>query len=170
MLDKAITGTYSRLQKKDAPKIKKSHKKKLAGAAAASAAAAAANAEAENPTGVPAAVGMNPDEDNHLLVDEKLREYVETRRKWVDEVGTVFDELQRQKPGRIWGFPTESVYQGVEEEVREKLAQEPMSTGLPGPSAKAVRNGGGKSLSRTNGVHTDEKGKGRASDDAMDIG
>ncbi|KAJ3540988.1 hypothetical protein NMY22_g4076 [Coprinellus aureogranulatus] len=99
MLDKAITGTYSRLQRKDAPKVKKSHKKKLAGAAAASAAAAAANAEAENPTGVPAALGMNPDEDNHLLVDEKLREYVETRRKWVDEVGTVFEELQRQNPG-----------------------------------------------------------------------
>lgn len=113
-------------------------------------------------------MGLNPDDENHLLVDEQLKKYVETRRKWVEEVGSVFDELQEQKPGRIWGFPTESVYQGVDEEVGETL-RETMSTGTPRPS-RFLNNGGGGSSSRMNGVHIDEKGKGRASDDAMDIG
>ena len=72
----------------------------------------------------------------------------------------MFDELQRANPGRIWGFPTESIYKGIEEEVREKLAKE----GVKVPTAKE------REKAKMNGVNGEkEKGKGRA-DDAMDIG
>ncbi|KAF6758581.1 histone acetyltransferases subunit 3-domain-containing protein [Ephemerocybe angulata] len=172
-LDKAVTNLYSKLQKKDVPKLSKKKKKPLAGAAAASAAAAAANAEAENGGGVPppcpAAVGLTPDENNHLTVTDQLKTYVETRRQWVEQVGSVFDDLQRQNPGRIWGFPSESIYQGVEEDVREKLLQEPLITAPARGSGHATSsrmvNGNG------NPRHVEGKGKGRAlPDDAMDIG
>ncbi|KAJ2927063.1 hypothetical protein H1R20_g9988, partial [Candolleomyces eurysporus] len=161
-LDKNITALYAKLQKKDVPKLSKKKKKPLAGAAAASAAAAAANAEAlENGSGppppCPAALGLTPDEDLNLTVSDQLKTYVETRMQWVKEVGSVFDELQKANPGRIWGFPMESIYKGVDEEVREKLAKENMMTGSSGGSGSPMK--------------VDPKGKGRVVDsDAMDIG
>ncbi|RXW21811.1 hypothetical protein EST38_g4036 [Candolleomyces aberdarensis] len=161
-LDRNITALYAKLQKKDVPKLSKKKKKPLAGAAAASAAAAAANAEAlENGSGppppCPAALGLTPDEDLNLTVSDQLKTYVETRMQWVKEVGSVFDELQKANPGRIWGFPMESVYKGIDEEVREKLAKENIMTGGSGGSGSPMK--------------VDPKGKGRVVDsDAMDIG
>jgi transcriptional adapter 3 len=149
------------LQKKDVPKLSKKKKKPLAGAAAASAAAAAANAELlENGSGppppCPAALGLTPDDDLNLTVSDQLKTYVETRMQWVTEVGSVFDELQKANPGRIWGFPMESIYTGIEEEVGEKLARENRSVGGSGGSGSPMKV---------------DKGKGRVVDsDAMDIG
>lgn len=84
---------------------------------------------------------------------EQLNQLVHTRRKWVDTVGGVFEEKQRENPGRIWGLPKTSVYEGIEEEVQELLRAGP--EGLDGV-------GEGSS-----------KGKGKArqlSGDYMDIG
>lgn len=165
-LDKNITNLYAKLQRKDVPKLSKKKKKPLAGAAAASAAAAAAaaaTAEAELngitiPAPCPAAVGLTPDEDNRLTVTDQLKNYVETRKQWVEEIGSVFDDLQRANPGRIWGFPTQSVYEGLDEEVKERLLKESLSTD------------GGNAVKTTQDVGNG-KGKGRAKDDsdAMDV-
>ncbi|KAF9546894.1 hypothetical protein CPC08DRAFT_699869 [Agrocybe pediades] len=165
-IDKNITTLYTKLQKKDTPKLSKKKKKPLQGAAAAAAAAAAANAARngsvapEDGNGntpisalapCPAALGLSPDEDNHLSVNEQLKQLVETRRQWVDTVGVIFEQKERENPGRIYGLPKESVYKGVEEEVNGIL-----------------RNGGkGHAGGLSNGSL---KGKEKARGDAMDIG
>lgn len=139
-IDKNITTLYAKLQKKDTPKLSKKKKKPLQGAAAAAAALAAANAAAaaaaaaggsvgpEDPPApaslapCPAALGLTPDEDNRLAVNEQLKQLVETRRQWVDTVGAIFDQKEVENPGRIYGLPKESVFKGVEEEVNALLA------------------------------------------------
>lgn len=192
-IDKNITNLYAKLQKKDTPKLSKKKKKPLQGAAAAAAAAAAANAARngsvapeEAPTSAlapcPAALGLSPDEDNHLSVNDQLRQLVETRRQWVDTVGSIFEQKEMENPGRIYGLPKESIYQGVEEEVNEVLAAraekvEPNHSALNGsgiaglanpPINGTLRNGSHKPYpSIINGNH---KGKEKARSDAMDIG
>lgn len=119
-IDKNITTLYTKLQKKDLPKSNKK-KKKPPGSAP--------------PEGdpilpqlprCPAAFGLNADEENHLSVDEQLKQLVETRRQWVDTVGVVFDEKQLESPGKIWGLPPESIYQGLDEEVQAMLLRPPV--------------------------------------------
>lgn len=51
-----------------------------------------------------------------------------TRRKWVDAVGGVFEEKQRENPGRIYGLPKDSLYEGIEEEVQALLRAGPEGT------------------------------------------
>ncbi|EAU81851.2 hypothetical protein CC1G_06062 [Coprinopsis cinerea okayama7 len=191
MIDKNITNLYAKLQKKDTPKLSKKKKKPLAGAAAASAAAAEAKAMAAAalegggngggggdgtpapPAPCPAATGMIPDEDNHLLVNDQLRQLVETRKNWVEQVGSVFEEKERASPGRIYGLPKESVFKGIEEEVRMKLRLGDGGVGgmgsLGGGSGMGSSGSGGGDARIANGMHGDPKGKRRA-DDAMDIG
>ena len=189
-IDKNITTLYAKLQKKDTPKLSKKKKKPLQGAAAAAAANAAANAAKS--TGVPedvplsslapcpAALGLTPDEDNHLTVNEQLKQLVETRRQWVDTVGTIFDEKELENPGRIYGLPKESIYLGVEEEVRALLMGQASNAPVPNHSAmNGVTSAGATTpavgvngahnvgLSRTN---MGNKGKDRVRSDAMDIG
>jgi transcriptional adapter 3 len=187
-IDKNITTLYAKLQKKDTPKLSKKKKKPLQGAAAAAAANAAANAA--KGTGVsedvplsslapcPAALGLTPDEDNHLTVNEQLKQLVETRRQWVDTVGAIFDEKELENPGRIYGLPKESIYLGVEEEVRALLVGQASNAPIPnhlamnGVTTPAVgvngaHNGFAVGFSRTN---IGNKGKDRARSDAMDIG
>lgn len=192
-IDKNITTLYAKLQKKDTPKLSKKKKKPLQGAAAAAAAAAAANgpkgsvAPEDAPISTlapcPSAVGLSPDEDNHLTVNDQLKQLVETRRQWVDTVGSIFEEKELENPGRIYGLPKESIYAGIDEEVQVMLsapAPQVASTVAPpatlsgsgssatAPSTNGMRNGvkyGYKGLS--NGSH---KGKERARSDAMDIG
>jgi transcriptional adapter 3 len=73
----------------------------------------------------PAAHGLQLDEELNLVVPDNLKELVATRRQWVDKVGTVFDQMQEEHPGRILGFPQRSIYEGMEEEVREEIARTP---------------------------------------------
>lgn len=113
-IDKNITNAFSKLQKKDGPKVGKK-KKKIVDANGEG------NGGAAVPTPCPAALGLTPDEENRLHVNDQLQHLVEIRRQWVDTVGSVFDEKQREHPGRIWGFPPESVYQGINEEVQAML-------------------------------------------------
>ncbi|TFK31973.1 histone acetyltransferases subunit 3-domain-containing protein [Crucibulum laeve] len=164
-IDKNITTLYGKLQKKDTPKLNKKKKKPVPGP----------NAEGEagpSMPPVPAAIGLNTDEENHLFVNDQLRMLVETRRQWVDTVGPIFEEKQEESPGRIWGLPKESVYQGVDEEVVEML--------------RAGVNGNGNMNGNRNGdadlvtLHTNDynmasgsgkgKGKDRPRGDEMDVG
>ncbi|KAF9480893.1 hypothetical protein BDN70DRAFT_877080 [Pholiota conissans] len=186
-IDRNITNLYAKLQKKDAPKLSKKKKKPLQGAAAAAAAAAAANAakgsaapEDAVPTlaPCPAALGLTPDEDNHLTVNEQLKQLIDTRRQWVDTVGSIFEEKEMENPGRIYGLPKESVYAGIDEEVEASItaqlassstapSQSTMSGSISSSTSINGMQNGHHSRSLTNGSY---KGKERARNNAMDIG
>ena len=137
-LDKNIVGVYSKLQKKEGPKASK--KKKKGDRDREREASAGLNGVNGMPNGIlssgsgigsstpapialpnPASLGLGPDDDNTLAVPETLRSLVETRRDWVDIIGGSFDNIERDTPGRVRGVPARSVYEGVEDEVREKL-------------------------------------------------
>ncbi|KAF8955561.1 histone acetyltransferases subunit 3-domain-containing protein [Flammula alnicola] len=190
-IDKNITTLYAKLQKKDTPKLSKKKKKPLQGAAAAAAAAAAANAAKgsaapEDPPSTlapcPAALGLMPDEDNRLTVNEQLKQLIETRRQWVDTVGSIFDEKEMENPGRIYGLPKESIYFGIDEEVQAVLAAQAPNTSActnsainasnsrPSSTMNGMQNGAMNGFSRTNLSNGSHKGKERARSDAMDIG
>ncbi|KIY48098.1 hypothetical protein FISHEDRAFT_44014 [Fistulina hepatica ATCC 64428] len=81
----------------------------------------------DGPEPCPSAFGLGPDEDNVLVVDEQLTRLVQLRKDWVESVGVMFEKRDKEGPGRIRGMPTESIYQGIEEEVRA------MRMGLPPP-------------------------------------
>ena len=95
----------------------------------------------------------------------------------MDVVGGVFEEKERNQPGRIWGFPPESIYDGVEEEVRAELERvaPPKGAGASSGSRPASSmNGHTQMNGRVNGVDSrtstsSSKGKGRAGDE-MDLG
>ena len=190
-VDKNICNLYAKLQKKDAPKLSKKKKKPLQGAAAAAhAAATAAVAASKSSTGgsdepmpnflppCPAALGLTPDEDNRLTVNEQLKQLVETRREWVDTVGSFFDEREKEYPGRIYGLPQESIYTGIEEEVEEALKKQRDKEQRPPNNSVFTRGPGlnGSSVAGVNGIKNkpssggSQKGKEKARGDAMDIG
>lgn len=163
-LDRNITTLYQKLQRKEGPKAakKKSHKKGAAAAAAAEEAQAQALNAAAAAGAWPASLGLGPDEENTLFVPEQLRQLVETRRKWVDTIGAVFEEKEREQPGRIHGLPERSVYEGIEDEVAMMLDR----MGDP----NLTTNSQTRIPPTTNGVHVGGKGKARAGRDDADIG
>ncbi|KII89418.1 hypothetical protein PLICRDRAFT_41071 [Plicaturopsis crispa FD-325 SS-3] len=152
-IDKNISATYAKLQKKDVPKVAKKKKK---GEANGTGNGAGANGSASTtpavPPPCPAALGLSPDEENRLTVSEQLKQLVETRRQWVDQVGSVFERKQEESPGRIWGLPKTSVYEGLDQDVRRIMELGASAT----PSADAGRRA--------------DKGKHRARGDEMDVG
>ena len=91
-IDKSITALYSKLQKKDGPKVNK--KKKQKGVDAPNGTPALTGTAALPPC--PAALGLSPDEHNMLQLPDQLNELVRTRQKWVDNVGGVFEEKERE--------------------------------------------------------------------------
>ncbi|KAG2348311.1 hypothetical protein BDR05DRAFT_875071 [Suillus weaverae] len=117
-LDKSITSAYSKVQKKDEPKLNKKKKKisEVNGSVNGTSGASA-------PKPSPAALGLGPDDDLHLIVPDHLQQLVETRRQWVASVGGVFDEKERECPGRIWDLPRRSIYEGLEDAIRHDLAR-----------------------------------------------
>ncbi|KAG6853097.1 hypothetical protein C0991_006900 [Blastosporella zonata] len=141
-IDKNITTLYTKLQRKDAPKVVKKKKQK------GDAAAPETNGVPVVPGPCPAALGFHTDDDMQLHISEQLKPLVETRRQWVDTVGAVFEQKQREQPGRIWGLPEESIFRGIDEEVMELLNHPDTDRPL-----------------RT----SDDKGKGKARDD-IDVG
>ncbi|KAJ7042010.1 histone acetyltransferases subunit 3-domain-containing protein [Mycena alexandri] len=156
-IDRNISSAFTKLQKKNEPKLAKKKKKVDNSSSAAgtpvpgsgdAGGANGANGVPPPPPPCPAALGLGPDDDNMLVVPEHLRQLVETRRQWVDTVGGVFDQKQRERPGSMWGFPESSVYEGVDEEVAAMLRAQ--------PDLDSER--------RTN------KGKGKERGDAMDVG
>ncbi|CAL1703253.1 unnamed protein product [Somion occarium] len=114
-LDKAIANQYAKLQKKDIPKVSKKKKQK------AEPNGAAANGGTNSTTipPPPAALGLVPDEENHLTVPEQLRQLIEARRQW-DEIGEKLVQ-EYHGPGQLVGFPKSSVFEGIDEEVKRQL-------------------------------------------------
>ncbi|KAJ7765763.1 histone acetyltransferases subunit 3-domain-containing protein [Mycena metata] len=155
-IDRNIASAFTKLQKKNEPKLAKKKKKvdnssSAAGTPVPGSGDAAGGSGANGvvpPVPCPAALGLGPDDDNMLVVPEHLRQLVETRRQWVDTVGGVFDQKQRERPGSMWGFPESSVYEGVDEEVAAMLRAQ------PDPDSERRAN----------------KGKGKERGDAMDVG
>ncbi|EJU05837.1 hypothetical protein DACRYDRAFT_113871 [Dacryopinax primogenitus] len=47
------------------------------------------------------------------LVPPELLHVVRIRQRLVDELGTVFEQGERECPGRFWGLPEESLYKGI---------------------------------------------------------
>jgi len=172
---------YHKLQRKDVPKVSKKKKKPLQGAAAAAANNGGAGEDAPLLPQCPAAFGLALDDENHLMVNEQLKQLVETRRHWVDSVGAVFEAKELEMPGKLYGVPKRSVFEGVEEEVRAMLAA-PLVSGatdfnpsingtITSSSANGGRNQNDSSMNNITGVSfSNGKGKERARDDAMDIG
>ncbi|THH13094.1 hypothetical protein EW146_g7092 [Bondarzewia mesenterica] len=152
-IDKNISTLYSKLQKKEGPKSHKKKKKSVGGAGSES----NGNGTGSPTMGTwPASAGLGPDEENTLRVPEQLKQLVATRRQWVDAVGAVFEEKQRQNPGSIWGLPPRSAYDGLEEDVTVLLERHDNSVrehdvGVAGLDGKG-------------------KGKARARGNEMDIG
>ena len=184
-IDKNITTLCHKLQRKDVPKVLKKKKKPLQGAAAA-ASGGAGGGEDTGPgllPQCPAALGLTQDDENRLLVNEQLKQLVETRRQWVDSVGAVFDAKEREIPGRLYGLPKRSVFEGIEEEIRAMLATPLIdvndfnSSNINGTMASSSSANGGRNQSGSSsnnsygGVNlSNGKGKERARSDAMDIG
>ena len=116
-IDKNISLAYTKLQKKDGPKI---NKKKKKGDANSSVNGINSNG-AVVPLPNPASIGLGPDEDGMLAVPDALRTLVDTRREWVDVIGAAFEEKEREFPGLMRGLPQKSVFEGIDEEVRQEL-------------------------------------------------
>ncbi|KAH7905189.1 histone acetyltransferases subunit 3-domain-containing protein [Hygrophoropsis aurantiaca] len=141
-LDKSISTAYAKLQKKDAPKLGK--KRKKGGEVNGNGSGSATGSGAPEPS--PAALGLGPDHEYHLVVPDQLKQLVETRRQWVTTVGGVFEEKERECPGRIWGLPKTSVFAGLEEAVKREIERASQPQGPdPGPRTNI-----------TNGVRGDE--------------
>ncbi|KAI0699661.1 histone acetyltransferases subunit 3-domain-containing protein [Cytidiella melzeri] len=156
-LDKCITNLYAKLQKKsEGPK---SHKKKKRTAELNG------NTTTSSATAIiapsPAALGLTPDDDYELSVPEQLKQYVQTRRRYVDVVGRVFEAKESESPGRIWGLPTASLYEGIEEEVQRELERSAPPI-RPGPPAAAQ--------ARTSNGSLPVKGKANPEDAPMELG
>ena len=120
-LDKNITTIYTKLQKKDAPK---STKKKKKGVVSANDHAGSEPPQPPAPVPCPAALGLGPDTENKLVIPDTLKDLVRTRKQWVQTVGGVFETKQKENPGRIWGVPLKSVFEGIDEEVRVALGKD----------------------------------------------
>ncbi|KAI0078970.1 hypothetical protein K474DRAFT_1659664 [Panus rudis PR-1116 ss-1] len=159
-LDKAITNLYTKLQKKDVPKVSK--KKKIKGEVVNG---ASVNGATPNGTALaphPAALGFVPDEENHLTVPEQLKQLVEARKQW-EEIGErILKEYNG--PGTLVGTPKQSIFDGVEEEVKRELEKVI-------PPSNTVEASKGSSSSNASGSRnhpfrpsTSGKGKGRAFD------
>ncbi|OBZ75066.1 Chromatin-remodeling complexes subunit ngg1 [Grifola frondosa] len=147
VLDKNITTMYTKLQKKDGPKVSK--KKKQKGTEVAGVTNGAATGIGGLPP-CPAALGLSPDEENRLHVPEQLQQLAQYRRQWVDMIGGVFAEKEEENPGRILGFPKESIYKGIEDEVRQQLERTSAMAPVPGSSSASAdsRTSKGKARAR----------------------
>ena len=164
-LDKAITNLYAKLQKRDGPKANKKKKK------AAEPSNGANNGTSNGvPMPSPAALGLLTDDDQELSIPAQLKQLIETRRQWIDTVGTIFERKEHDSPGRIVGFPQTSIYEGVDEEVKQDLER----VNPPQPSSSS--HDPPISLVDGMGPHVNGhgaakgKGKGRADSMAMVIG
>jgi transcriptional adapter 3 len=112
ILDRQISSVYSRLQKRDSVKSASAKKRKKPGSAALM-----EEKEKEKPHS-PAALGLGPDPSGRLVVIDQLKQAVDLRRRWVDQVGSTLKKMQEEHPGRLWGLPPKSVYDGLEEDIK----------------------------------------------------
>lgn len=154
-LDKNILALYTKLQKKDGPKVSKKKSRKSEPNGGVPPAPPSASTPALGTW--PASVGLGPDEENDLRVPEALAQLVVTRRQWVDSIGGMFDNLEQEQPGRVYGLPERSIYEGLDTDITALLERAGGNTG--GADT-------GMEIGRPDGV---DKGKVRASTEAMDV-
>ncbi|KAJ4482103.1 histone acetyltransferases subunit 3-domain-containing protein [Lentinula aciculospora] len=180
-IDRNITNVYTKLQKmqkaqKDAPKL--GRKKKLksedstpVNGANGSNGNGSVNGDVPPLPPCPAALGLGPDEDNQLIVSETLRQLVQTRRNWVKLGETLLDEkevMERPRRGRLVGFPSESIFKGIDEEVEELMRDWERHNV---ERDQVEHNGSGLKIQLNGHVQAAYgKGKGKARDDQMDVG
>lgn len=141
-IDKNISNTYAKLQKKDIPKLAKKKKKGLDVNGSSSSTPLPPPGSLGGIAPHPAALGLSPDEDHTLVIPDQLKQLVETRRQWVDQVGAIFEERQRENPGRIWGLPKMSVFEGIEEEVKLLLSAQNESGNVTGLEKEKEKTNG----------------------------
>jgi transcriptional adapter 3 len=143
-LDKNILALYTKLQKKEGPKVSKKKKTK-----------SEANGSATVPPSTPpigswpSAAGLGPDDENILRVPEALEQLVLTRRQWVDNVGDVFEKMEREQPGRIYGLPQRSIYEGLSTDItalRERTDGSDANLGPSGGADKGKARGVGEEM------------------------
>jgi transcriptional adapter 3 len=99
----------------------------------------------------PSAAGLGPDDENMLQIPDALAQLVVTRRQWVDNIGGVFDAMEQEQPGRIYGLPERSIYEGLDADVDTLMGRADSDDGNAGRSA------------------SEDKGKGRAVGEVMDV-
>jgi len=90
-------------------------------------------------------------------VPEALAQLVTIRRQWVDTVGGMFDTMEQELPGRAYGLPERSIYEGLDADVAALLER----TGGTAGGADA-----GNEIGRPDGA---DKGKARAGTEVMDV-
>lgn len=145
-LDKNILALFTKLQKKDGPKVSKKKKAK-----------SETNGSVPPPPSTPpigawpSAAGLGPDDENMLQIPDALAQLVATRRQWVDSIGGVFETMEQEQPGRIYGLPERSIYEGLDADIDALMGRTDSDDGIAGRSASA------------------DKGKGRAVGEAMDV-
>jgi transcriptional adapter 3 len=115
VMDRQINTVYSRLQKRDSVKSIPAKKRKKPGSAALM---EDKDKEKDKPSS-PATIGLGPDPSGKLVVSEQLKQAVHLRRQWVDLVGGALVKKQEEQPGRLWGLPSKSIYEGLEEDIKE---------------------------------------------------
>ena len=145
-LDKNMLALFTKLQKKDGPKVSKKKKAK-----------SETNGSVPPPPSTPpigawpSAAGLGPDDENMLQIPDALAQLVVTRRQWVDNIGGVFDAMEQEQPGRIYGLPERSIYEGLDADVDTLMGRADSDDGNAGRSA------------------SEDKGKGRAVGEVMDV-
>lgn len=149
-VDRNISAAYARLQKKDVPKASK---KKRPPVPPNGVGHGQGPGEGALPP-CPAMLGLNVDDEHVLGVPETLEKLVRTRRQWVNTVGAVFEEKQREQPGRIWGFPESSLFKGIEDEVRAEVGSIRWGAGPPAAGGTASAAGGSTGSGSTSGSST----------------
>ncbi|KAJ3921142.1 histone acetyltransferases subunit 3-domain-containing protein [Lentinula edodes] len=205
-IDRNITNVYNKLQKmqkaqRDAPKLGRKKKFKSEESTPVkgvngSNGNGSVNGDTPPLPLCPAALGLGPDEDNQLVVSETLKQLVQTRRNWVKLGETLLDEkevMERPRRGRLVGFPKESIFKGIEEEVEELMrdwerhnvereqaegqAKIPTTTNsrvgattVPHSNDTSTSGSGLKIHLNGHVQATYGKGKGKARDDQMDVG
>ena len=119
-IDKNIVALYSKLQKRDGPRPNKKKKKVEVNGKSNGMNGGTSSMQ---PLPNPASLGLGPSEEGELVVPEALRALVDTRREWRDVVGGAFDDRESEDGHAVSvrGLPEQSVFGGLDEEVRESV-------------------------------------------------
>ncbi|KZO90388.1 hypothetical protein CALVIDRAFT_542713 [Calocera viscosa TUFC12733] len=119
-MDEQILSEYQKLTKKAAQEAKKSRQASASSAGVhkangkerergerASTAASASHSPSVDPRSSAAPEVKRP------TVPAELLHAVRIRQRLVDELGSVFEQGERECPGRFWGLPEQSLYRGI---------------------------------------------------------
>jgi transcriptional adapter 3 len=87
----------------------------------------------------------------------------------VDSVSAVFEEKQRDSPGRIWGLPKGSVFEGIDDDVQREAVNVPAAPTVNGSTTTSASSSSSTIIGHTNGVMGRGKSKAHRLDE-MDVG